>query len=791
VRVHMPGLARITATVGLAAVTLGSALAAPPSGSTGAIAPVAATTVTVRPDPAYRDGPFQGWGTSLAWFAEVTGGYPDEIRNRLADLLFGDDGLRLNIARFNIGGGNAPDVPNYLRPGGAVPGWWKAPAGTTRADRNWWNPDDPAHWDWNADPHQRWWIDKIKSRITLWETFSNSPPYFQAVSGYVSGGLDPRADQIRPDTLDAFATYLVRVTRKLETAHGIRVATLDPLNEPNSSYWGTKLGADKNPTGGRQEGAHAGPALQQAVIQAVAAKLAAEGRSTKVSAMDETNPGTFLSDWTSYGDAARAAVSQLNVHTYGTSRRTAVRDLAKGDGKPLWMSEVEGSFSVGQNFTDMQPGLGLAKQIVDDLRELEPSAWAFWQPVEDYDNMKPGGETATGLNWGSIQIRFNCTAADTLATCPIHTNTKFHTTRNFTHYIRPGDRLLKTGDTSSVAALSPKNALTVVHVNDSASARTVRLDLSAFARVADGATVTPIVTSAAGALVPGTPVAVTNATASLEVPARSVTTLVVNGKTSPGDSSKALIQAGHVYRLQGVQSGRSLTPAAATGTAGLVIRTGSATDGGQLWTLRSLGDITSNRSRYVVTTATGDRMLAVDGGTLRVVPTAASPGVAAQWIASTTGDGTYTLVNAGTRTLLDVGGQATADGSSVGVWWPNADANQRWRVVDETVLAIQPTTVFTTPGVAPTMPATVVPVHADGPRGTLPVTWNLPTSTWGRGKTTVTGVATDPTGRTHPATATVAVDTLASTVPGRAGPRPTPAGSPPCPGRSPRSPCGA
>jgi hypothetical protein len=42
------------------------------------------------------------------------------------------------------------------------------------------------------------------------------------------------------------------------------------------------------------------------------------------------------------------------------------------------------------------PGLGMARQMVDDLRELEPTAWAFWQPVEDYNNMKPGGEFPTG-----------------------------------------------------------------------------------------------------------------------------------------------------------------------------------------------------------------------------------------------------------------------------------------------------------------------------------------------------------------------------------------------------------
>ncbi|MCT6873651.1 MAG: hypothetical protein M3Z43_01260, partial [Bifidobacterium sp.] len=37
--------------------------------------PSAPATVTVRPNPWYANGPFQGWGTSLAWFANATGQY--------------------------------------------------------------------------------------------------------------------------------------------------------------------------------------------------------------------------------------------------------------------------------------------------------------------------------------------------------------------------------------------------------------------------------------------------------------------------------------------------------------------------------------------------------------------------------------------------------------------------------------------------------------------------------------------------------------------------------------------
>ena len=155
------------------------------------------------------------------------------------------------------------------------------------------------------------------------------------------------------------------------------------------------------------------------------------------------------------------------MHTYGTGKRTSARDIAKGADKKLWMSEVEGTWGTGTDFTSMEPGSGIATRMVDDMRELEPSAWVFWQPIEDAIP-----QAAAGKNWGSIHVPFNCTAEDTLETCPIQTNTKFHTIRNFTHYIRPGDHFVKVDDPSSVAAVKQSGrAATVVHVNSGTSAR--------------------------------------------------------------------------------------------------------------------------------------------------------------------------------------------------------------------------------------------------------------------------------------------------------------------------------
>ncbi|MBC9712714.1 RICIN domain-containing protein [Streptomyces sp. TRM66268-LWL] len=645
-------------------------------------AAAAAGPVTVTPDPSYRHERFEGWGTSLVWFANATGDYPDEIRERIAELVFGRDGLALNLARYNVGGGNAPDVKDYLRAGGAVQGWWKAPEGTTRHDTDWWDPANADHWNEEADATQRWWVDRIKKDITHWETFSNSPPYFMTVSGYVSGGFDSSKDNLKESSVEEFAAYMAGATKRLEAAHGIRVRTVDPFNEPNTTYWSTRLGADGEPTGGRQEGCHIGPALQQKVIPALADALRKAGTDAVVSAMDETNPGIFATNWNTYTDEVKTLVGQMNVHTYGTGGRTTVRDLAKAEDKPLWMSEVGGDWGDGQSFTDMRPGLGLARQIIDDLRELEPTAWVFWQPVEDYDNMKPGGESAKGGNWGEIQVSFSAGPDDTLETCPVHTNTKFDTARNFTHFIRPGDRLVKVDDLDSTAAVTRGgNGATVVHVNHTAEVRTVTLDLSKFGLVRADATVTPVVTSADGKLTERPALAVRDRKATFTVPAQSVTTFVVKGVSGVAKDA-ATLRRGRTYTLTGAQSGKDLT-VADDGTE-LVIRSGTGA-AGRHWQLQQVIDTgADNRRRYVFAGAANGKRLAVRADVPVVEPDTGERDAAAQWLMSSTGDGTWTLVNAATGKLLEVGGQATGEGAAVTTWQPNSGANQRWKVTDVT-----------------------------------------------------------------------------------------------------------
>ncbi len=205
------------------------------------------------------------------------------------------------------------------------------------------------------------------------------------------------------------------------------------------------------------------------------AELDAKGLDTPVAAMDETNPNTFRSNWDSYGASVRKSIGGLNTHTYSTGGRKGVRDIAKGAGKRLWMSEVDLGGEVPQNFTDMRPALDLTRRINDDIRELEPRAWVLWQAVEDYENMSPAHENS---NWGLIQADFTPANA---AGEPLRKNKKYWAMAQYTKFIRPGARVINTDDPDTLAAVTPSGrGAVLVHSNPTGSSRTVTVDLSGF-----------------------------------------------------------------------------------------------------------------------------------------------------------------------------------------------------------------------------------------------------------------------------------------------------------------------
>jgi len=827
-----------------AAVTAAAGLALLPAAPAAKAAD--STAVTITPNPASRGEAFEGWGTSLVWFANATAGYSPELREQLYQKVFGEDGLNLNIARYNVGGGNASDVKDYLNDGSAVEGWWKPvaeatpgqpasdlynPDGSvdkTQANKlaflKAWNPDDPASFNPDADQNQRWWVERLAQdqQITHWEAFSNSPPWFMTKSGYVSGQVNTaKGENLLPEAEGKFAAYMRHAVELLEKGSGIKVDTIDPFNEPNSGYWGTDINAatGKPPTTytQKQEGALIYPAAQDRVTKLLAAELAKGSTDAVISAMDETDPTKFMTNWNGYSQDAKDAVAQLNVHTYGTNDRRRVRDLASSTDKPLWMSEVGGFWTgnpalgdstSGWDRSNITNGLGIASRMVNDLRELDPNAWVFWQPVEDTYKQEKADK-----GWGSIYVDFDCNyagregysnrrindgATPDAAKCKVLTNQKYNTTRNFTHYIRPGDFLIQNNDPKTASALrADGNGATLVHFNDTPTPEKVTIDLSRFGSIAPGAKVTPVVTTKSplddiekNALVEGTPVAVDTAmkSATLEVPAASVVTFVVDGVSGVSDDA-APVQDGHSYHLSGEASGKYLTAGSGTGASIQDLGTDAAGVSPQIWTFKAVnsGNEFANDRRWVVTGADG-RVLTGSGGVLNGSQSGAASLASltleqakatpsAQWIVTSENGKQWTLVNAAAAIALQVSGNQTAAGTPVALASSTgttatalASPHQAWAftdIADLKLLGVSPVEMSTPVGTAPVLPATVTPVYEAGPGKPLAVTWTpVDAASWQKaGKVTVYGSGVDPYGQTFEAVLTITVGAYIATDP--------------------------
>ena len=438
-------------------------------------------------DPGIRHQTFEGWGTSLAWWPNVVGGFPDAYRADYINKIFDPaQGLGLNVVRYNVGGG---ENPTYAPPNRSFLGLREAVPGYELS---------PGRWDWGADaPQRRVLSESIKKGVNVFEAFSNSPPYWMTKSGSVTGMPDG-SDNLDPKYTQAFGDYLTTVVRHFHDTWGITFRTLEPVNEPSGGWW---------KKGNHQEGCHFSRPAQTAIIRATGAALAATGmtRYTGVSASDENTIDDAVATWDQYDTAARATVGQINTHTYGGSRRDALRDIAHANGKRLWMSEYgDGDAS----------GLTLSERILSDMKIMRPVAWVYWQAVD-------------GGGWGLL-----VNPLKTVTSYAYTINEKYYVFAQYTKFVRPGDTIIDVNDGQTLAAYNAaSNKLVLVVTNDTDASTTVTYDLSRFQSLPAGAKA--VQTSANQRLAPLLAVPLVGKKLTVTLPARSVTTFVIAGSRIP------------------------------------------------------------------------------------------------------------------------------------------------------------------------------------------------------------------------------------------------------------------
>ena len=471
----------------------------------------AAENVVVSPYNIYEvnDGVFEGWGTSLCWWANRIG-YSDSLSQKAADLFYGDDGLRLNIARFNIGGGDDPSHNHITRTDSNMPGYTKYNNGSVT-------------YDWSADANQRNVLRKSIEAAgddMIVEMFSNSPPYYMTNSGCSSGATDANKNNLKDDYYDDFAEYFAEVCYHYENEWGIDIQSVDAMNEPYTNYW--KANSNK------QEGCHFDQGNSQSkIILELQKSMDKRGlNDIIICGTDETSIDTQISSYNKLSSDAKTVIDRIDTHTYSGSKRSELKDLAVKEGKNLWMSEVDGGSTAGTNAGQMGSALWLADRITLDMNELNSSAWIMWQVIDNhiskngYNGNKDSGMPNTNGGFWGIAV------ADHDKNDIILTK-KYYGFGQYTRYIRPGMTLLKSSRTTLAAYDKENQQLVIVAYNTSGSKKDMYFDLSGFDTT--GATAQIIRTSATENWADAGTVKINGGSLNTSLPANSISTFIIDG----------------------------------------------------------------------------------------------------------------------------------------------------------------------------------------------------------------------------------------------------------------------
>lgn len=389
-------------------------------------------------DPSKRYQRFEGWGTSLCWWAVLAGNWSEENRKQLVGAIVNPDtGLGYNIFRYNIGGGDQPGH-NHLTQGdggAAVPGY---------------KPTQDGPYNWKADSSQRNILIEIAKQVKdpIFEAFSNSPPWWMTKSGCVSGSADG-SDNLKEDYFDDFADYLSEVARHFKEQWGIVFRTVEPFNEPSAGWWKAN---------GRQEGCGFRNNQSKMIIE-LGKKLVDKKLFpiTSVSASDETSIEQSLNSLKVFSSEAITYLSQINTHSYsGYNSRVQLAERVAEVEKRLWQSE-SGPLHKDD---DSNIALWIANVIIKDLRDLKAWAWIDWQVCDRADS------------WMSIYTDHKKQS--------FSYRSRFYLHAAFSRFIRPGSQIIHSSNSNTVAALRPDNSLVIVVLNNSATDITCSIDLSGF-----------------------------------------------------------------------------------------------------------------------------------------------------------------------------------------------------------------------------------------------------------------------------------------------------------------------
>jgi len=356
-------------------------------------------TVTINIDLSKTHQTINNFSASDAWSCQFVGNWPDEKRNKIADLLFSMDtlkdgspkGIALSMWRFNIGAGSAEQGPES----GIKDEWRRA--------ESFFNIDGT--YNWKNQAGQVWFMEAAKKRgVGQFLGFFNSPPVQFTVNGkaFATKGKT----NILPEKYDTFAKYISNVVKGVEQVSGVKLNYISPVNEPQ---WGWSDGGQEGCPYNNTEIAELVRSINKTFIEDHISSdiLIGEAGNIKYlfSPVDKPNKGNQISDFFKRGSPnfigdLKKLSKNIAAHSYFTTspmassiktRETLSEAVSAVPGLNFWQSEYcilgdnDGEINGDKRDLGINAALYLAKVIHTDLTSANAAAWQWWTAISAYD----------------------------------------------------------------------------------------------------------------------------------------------------------------------------------------------------------------------------------------------------------------------------------------------------------------------------------------------------------------------------------------------------------------------
>ncbi len=338
-------------------------------GGTGGFMQSADVCITINKYIEYQE--ISGFGASACWWAQTCG--DSEYADEVAKAIYSEEGLGLNIYRYNVGAGEKDNPNSRISGSNATESFYYYNEETGQYE-----------YDFTRDAAAQAMLDKCLSYgcIDTVVLFANSPHYSMTVSGQATGGTESNQSNLPAENYEAYADYFLTIAQYF-IDKGVPVRYISPINEPQWSWGGDWVS---------QEGCHYEPDEVVALFKVFAQKIKERGMYVQLMGPESGEVGDVTEDYFDSlleDDDISSVLGSLAYHSYWSDTNTTGKN-SFGNTVALKYRNISVDMTewcelpCTHSYDDFESALIMARVVSQDLTLSNANSWSAWVAVNGY-----------------------------------------------------------------------------------------------------------------------------------------------------------------------------------------------------------------------------------------------------------------------------------------------------------------------------------------------------------------------------------------------------------------------